>query len=160
MSPQRSSSRGRPTPAIGDEVRVPAEVRNEHANYEHAPDAEGAREPIDGLVISIREISSGHHVKVAAGESRNYVFDLLQSQTFDPRFASKSNSQGVTAGRIEEGSAYLEVQAALRRRTVQARETNAENLLHEPPLAGLLDGWRLVRVCAAEVHVKEPRRVA
>lgn len=158
MSPQRSSSRGRVTPAIGDEVRVPAEVRNEHTNYEHAPGAEGAREPIDGLVVSIREISSGHHVKVAAGEPRNYVFDLLHLQTFDPRFASKANSQGVTVGRIEDGSTYGEVQAALRHRTVQSKETNAESLLREPPLADLLDGWRLVRVCAAEVQVKEPRQ--
>jgi hypothetical protein len=154
MPSQRSSSRGRVTPAIGDEVRVSAEVRNEHVAYAHAAGTEGGREPIDGLVVSIREISSGRRVKVAAGDARNYVFDLLDTQTFDPRFSSKINSQGVAAGHIEAGATYGQVQAALRQRSVEAKEVGAEALLRQEPFSALLDGWRLVRVCAAEVRVK------
>jgi hypothetical protein len=146
----------RPTPAIGDEVRVPVEVRNEFVGYEHSSGLEGTREPVGGLVVSIRDISSGERVKVAAGEARRYVLDLLHHQTFDPRVSSKTNSQGVTAGRVQEGSTYAQVQKALRGQAARAASSTAADLLGQPPFSNILDGWRLVRVCAASVEVTEP----
>jgi len=146
----------RPTPAIGDEVRVPVDVRNEFAGYEHSPGLEGAREPVDGLVVAIREISSGARVKVAAGDARRYVFDLLHDQTFDPRVSSKTNSQGVLAGRVQEGPTYAQVQEVLRGPAAKTRNFTARDLLGQPPFSNILDGWRLVRIRAARVEVKEP----
>lgn len=150
-----SSSRRRTTPAIGDEVRVPAETRNEFVRYEHAPGTEGGREPIDGVIASIREISSGQLLKVAAGDARRYVFDLVRNDTFDPRVSSKRNSQGVIAGRVRDSAIFRELQQALRQHAGKAPTTAAIDMLAQPPFSDLLDGWRLIRVHAARVEVKE-----
>ena len=157
---QRESRSGagrtrRPTPAVGDEVRLAADVRNEYSRYEHAPGNERTREPVDGLVVAIREISSGQRVKVAAGDARRYVFDVMHNQTFDPRFSSKGNAQDASAGRVQDSQAFTRVQSALRERSGKS-EQSADELLLNPPLSALLDGWRLVRVCAGRVEVKEP----
>jgi len=152
---QRKSTARRPrtTPVVGDEVRVPAEVHNEFARYGCLPSAQGAREPVDGLIVSIREISSGEPVKVAAGDPRRYVFDLLHSQTFDPRVSSKSNSQGVVAGRIQDSPAFAQVQRTLRERARKNPPIRAYDMLSQPPFSDLLDGWRLMRFCSAHVNV-------
>jgi len=152
-----SGGRGRrATPAVGDEVRVPADARNEFARYEHSPGREGTREPIDGIIVTIREISSGRRVKVAAGDPDRYVFELLDDRTFDPRVSSKANSQGVTARRIQDGPAFGQVQQALREHPGATQRASGDDMLRQPPFSAILDGWRLVRVCAAHVEVKEP----
>jgi hypothetical protein len=151
----RSGRTRRPTPAVGDEVRLAADVRNEHARYEHFSVSERTREPVDGLVVAIREISSGQRVKVAAGDARRYVFDILHDQTFDPSFSSKGNSQGASVGRVQDSQTFSRMQRALRERSGKS-EQSADEMLLNPPLSTLLDGWRLVRVCAARVDVKEP----
>jgi len=151
--PQRSARAV--SPAVGDEVRVPADARNEHARYGHPPAREGARDPLDGIVAAIRDIATGERVKVAAGDPRRYVFDLLHNQTFDPRVSSKVNSEGATAGRVHEGPAYRQVQRALRERAGQAAALSAEDLLSQAPFSTLLDGWRLVRICTGRLEVKE-----
>jgi hypothetical protein len=160
MAQQKSTAKGSSrrrgtTPAVGDEVRVPAETRNEFVGYEHAPSAEGAREPLDGLVVSIREISSGQLLKVAAGDARHYVFDLVRNDTFDPRVSSKRNSQGVIAGRFHDSAVFRELQQALRQHAGKTAATAAVDMLAQPPFSDMLDGWRLVRVHAARVEVKE-----
>jgi len=155
MKESTTRRKRRATPAVGDAVRVPADIRNEFARYEHSPGMEGTREPLDGLVVSIREISSGQRIKVAAGDARRYVFDLLHDQTFDPHLSAKANSQGVTAGRVHESPVYGKVQAALREQSRRGT-TAAYDTLSQPPLSSILDGWRLVRVCAADVDVTEP----
>ncbi len=155
QAPRRSEARRR-TPAVGDEARVPADVRNEFGRYGQAPGSEAARQPIDGIVIAIREVSSGRPVKVAAGDPRRYVFDLLHDQTFDPRVSSKTNSQGAMAGRLRDSPAFQRVQQALRQLAHHAAVTRGMEALAAPPLRDLLDGWRLIRVCAAQVDVTEP----
>jgi hypothetical protein len=150
----RSGRSRRPTPAVGDEVRLAADVRNEYAYYERASGGERTREPVDGVVVAIREISSGQRVKVAAGDARRYVFDIIQNQTFDPRFSSKANAQGATPGHVQGSEAFRRVQTALRERSGKSEES-ADELLLNPPLSAMLDGWRIVRVCAARVDVKE-----
>ncbi|HUT73399.1 MAG TPA: hypothetical protein VM221_01015 [Armatimonadota bacterium] len=157
MAQQRSTrGRKRLTPAIGDEVRVPADTRNQFSRYEHFAATEWARQPIDGLVVSIREISSGQPVKVAAGPARRYVFDLLHDRTFDLRVSSKGNSQGATAGRPQRAQAFALVQRALRQLAGRSAPASGGDALAGPPLQELLDGWRLVRVCADDVEVREP----
>ena len=158
MAQRASKSGKRVTPAVGDEVRVPADVRNEFVGYEHSRGLEGTREPVDGIIISIREIASGQRVKVAAGDPRGYVFDLLDDRTFDPRVSSKSNTQGVTGGRVYDSPAFGQIQRALREHADRTVAAGADALLGQEPLSAILDGWRLVRVCAARVEVKETRQ--
>lgn len=153
MAPQRETSRGRATPAVGDHVRVPAKARNEFARYGCLPSAGGAREPVDGLIVSIREISSGKPVKVAAGDPRRYVFELLHMQTFDPRVSSQGNSQGAAAGRIRDSLTFAQVQQALRERARRSAPIGVHDMLSQPPFSDLLDGWRLMRFCCAQVNV-------
>lgn len=151
-----SRSARAPTPAVGDEVRVPADARNEHARYGHPPAREGARDPLDGIIAAILEIATGERVKVAAGDPRRYVFDLLHNHTFDPRVSSKLNSEGATAGRVQDSPAYRQVQRALRERAGAAvSRLSAEDQLGQQPFSSLLDGWRLVRVCTSRLEVKE-----
>ena len=145
----------RPTPAIGDGVRVATDARNEFLRYEHSPGTEGARRPIDGMVVAIREISSGQPVIVAAGDARRYVFDLLDDQSFDPRVSSKRNSQGVSAGRVRDAEAYHQVKQALRQLAGRAAPASGYSALAGPPLSELLDGWRVIRVRTPQVDVME-----
>ena len=155
----KGSARGgkSPTPAVGDSARVPADTRNEFHGYERAPRAEASRQPIDGIIAAIREISSGQPVKVAAGDARRYVFDLLHDRTFDPRVSSKSNSAGAAPDRLEESEMFVRVQGLLRQMAGRAAPASGCDALGKPPLHGVLDGWRLIRVWAAHVQVRAPR---
>lgn len=153
---KRSSKRRDVTPAVGDQVRVPTDVRNDFRPYEHSPGTPGARQPLDGTLIAIREISSGRPVKVAAGDPRGYVFDILDDRTFDPRVAAKANSQGAISGQVRTSAAFHRVQQAIRQRTGRTAPVNGAGALAESPLHGLLDGWRVVRVCTAQIEVTEP----
>jgi hypothetical protein len=84
------------------------------------------------------------------------VFDLLHDRTFDLRVSSKGNSQGATAGRPQRAQAFALVQRALRELAGRTAPASGRDALAGPPLQELLDGWRLVRVCADDVEVREP----
>jgi len=155
-APEPTATPGPPAVAIGDHVRLPAGVENECINYRQETRAEVRVNPTQGIVLSIRDIKSGQLVAVAAGDTSQYLFELLQDRTFLPGFSSDHNAgKGVT--RVGENPAWARLRGALRQKTGRGELANqATTLTHQPPVASVLDGWRMVKVRARALESLEP----
>jgi len=140
---------------LGDEVRVPTDTRNDFRRYAHSAGTMSPRQPIDGIIVAIRDIASGRPVRAAAGDARRYVFDLLHEQTFDPRTSSKTNSQGAAPGHVQDADAFVRLQQALHHLAGRDAPPSGLTALSAPAVRSRLDGWRIIRVCASNVEVKQ-----
>ncbi len=78
---------------IGDHVRLQSRAVNSHQSYQLA-DSESATvlEPVEGLILSIREIDSGQLVRQAQGTLEKYVIEMIFDHTFNTRYASLRNA--------------------------------------------------------------------
>lgn len=144
--------------SVGDQVRVPLEAENAYVGYQIPADRRRATgEPIEGLVCSIRNVSTGQLVKTASGNMSDYVFEILHSHSFSPRFASEHNVGGSKAPRlVQEYETWLKVRQALRDLAAKGELlSDARGELAEQVLAPHLDGWRLVKMRSAVMESLE-----
>jgi len=124
---------------LGDELLFPAPLRF----GETGSPGQGR-----GIVCSIRDIRTGMAVGVATGDMTQYVFEVINDQTFAPGVSSPANSDSLAARR--------RVQELLRRMARQKQVRGlGEAALAETGLAGL-DGWRIVKVHSADIENVEP----
>ena len=157
----RASVGARPaaqTIAVGDQVRMPLQAANLYTNYGRSREAgEFPTEPIEGLVCSIRDVRTGQLVPMATGNLDQYVFELLHSHTFHPRFSSEHNAGGARVPRpVQEYDRWKRVRQALREATQRGeRLSHATGALPQAVLDQLLQGWRLVKVRSAALESTE-----
>lgn len=128
--------------AIGDHVRLRAVNLNQHSSQ-----ATTSREPLEGLVLAIREISSGKLVTQTKGDSTKYVVEIVSDHSFSTRYASQRNAPR-GSDKPSTTAAWRRLATALRdgATTDKLYSTALPNLLTDSPLAGMLDGWRVVKV--------------
>ncbi len=134
---------------IGDHVRLQSRAVNIHQSSQLA-ESESATvlEPVEGLILSIREIDSGQLVKQAEGTLENYVIEMVYDHTFNTRYASLRNApRGSTESPVNKPG-WKRLRAALRTAADRGQfyPTTAPALLSDSPLASLLDGWKVVKV--------------
>lgn len=144
--------------SVGDEVQVPLESRNEYQGYDVFPHQVGSPgQLIHGLICSIREVSSGELVGVAAGNFRQYVFEILHSNSFHPRFGTERNSEGSQGpGGLADNPVWSQLRQQIREAAKRGKlVSHAAGHLDEEPFASLLDGWRIVKVWTGEVESLE-----
>ena len=133
---------------VGDHVRLKSRAANLHQSYQLVESASTTiLEPVEGLVFSIREISSGRLVKQAEGKLEHYVVELLYDHTFNARYASLRNAPR-GADHPSTTTGWRRLCAALRSAAERGQffSSASLNLLTESPLTQLLDGWKVIKI--------------
>ena len=140
--------------SVGDHIRLPASAFNEVLRYgpQRGP-GRRASEGVQGIVFSIREIATGKLVGLAAGDLRRYVFAIVDDQCFDRAFASESNCEGSKGpDRVTDNSIWQHLANELRQRAERRELLDQGGGGTAEPLRAILDGWRIVKLRAAELE--------
>jgi hypothetical protein len=148
--------------AVGDHVRLKSRAANQHQSFQLTRDELSTQyEPVDGIILSIREIKTGHLLPHTDGNLDNYVIELLNERTFSVRYASQRNAPRGT-DHPTTAPAWSRLRDALR----QAADSGVlyssalPTLFTDSPLAKLLDGWKVLRVRSNDmepvVRTREP----
>lgn len=143
--------------AVGDHVRLKHSLANEHQSYQIAnKQIAFMRESIDGLILSIRDISTGKLMSSTTGELTDYVIELLYDNTFSAKFASLKNAPR-TAERPTAAPAWRRMQAILRDMAAKGEllSTSSPDFLQNSPLTKMLDGWKVIKVRSHEISTLE-----
>jgi len=149
----------RPSPRLlapGEAIRLPLRAHNQFPGYDpRLLREEGPSRPIEGIVLSIREIASGQLVPLASGNLSQYVLEVLHNRSFDASFSSSHNAGRATAGEPPQASAVWErVRALLREMAAERKLVSiSDGSISSSPLGTLLDGWRVVKVRADQIEV-------
>ncbi|OPZ81157.1 MAG: hypothetical protein BWY76_03124 [bacterium ADurb.Bin429] len=133
---------------VGDYVRLKSRAANQHQSFQlNREELSTQYESVDGIVLSIREISTGRLLAETSGDLDGYVIELLNERTFSSRFASQRNAPRGT-DHPTAAPAWARLRQALR----QAADggvlysSSMPTLFTESPLAKLLDGWKVLRI--------------
>jgi len=134
---------------IGDHVRLQSRAVNRHKSSRLA-ESESATllEPVEGLILTIRDISSGRLVKQATGTLENYVIEIVYDHTFNTRYASLRNAPRASTESPVNMPGWKRLCVALRSAADrdQFYSTTSPTMLTDSPLASLLDGWKVVKI--------------
>ena len=145
--------------AVGDYVRLKTRDGNQHISYKAgAGEVTSYREPIDGLILSIRDVKSGKLVPATERSIDQYVVELVYTRTFNTRFASLRNAPRGTDDPTSTAG-WKRLRATLRKAVEEGNlySTAVPDLLTNSPLASLLDGWKVVKIWAQEmVNLEKP----
>jgi len=140
--------------AVGDHMRLKARDNNQHQAYRAgASEVVTFHEPVDGLVLSIREVRSGKLKEKTRGALDQYVIEIVYSRTFNPRYASLRNAaRGVEDPTTTGG--WRKLRAVLRKSADEGKLYSAASpeLLSDSPLTNLLDGWKVVKVWSQDLE--------
>jgi hypothetical protein len=148
------------TLAVGDHVRLKARIANQHQSFQLTRDEMATQhEPVDGIVLSIREIGSGKLVRETDGPLDAYVIELLNERTFSARFASTRNAPRGTDHPTAAPS-WDRLRRALNDAALQGvlYSSTMPALFTESPLAKLLDGWKVLRVRSCDFELLDRLR--
>lgn len=140
--------------AVGDHVRLSTFLANDHQSFQVSDiQVSSRREPLTGLVLSIRDIKTGQLLSATRGGFDNFVIELLYDSTFNARYASLRNApRGVD--RVTATPAWRRLRASLREMNEKGEfcGTTMPNFFTESPIAKFLDGWKVVKVHASEIE--------
>ncbi|MCJ7751930.1 MAG: hypothetical protein MUQ65_12680 [Armatimonadetes bacterium] len=143
------------TVAVGDVVRFSGGVRNQIARYDAniSRDGRGA-EAVEGIVCSIRNISTGKLVGNTRGEVSGYVLEIVHHQTFRLHYGSDRNTGGPRGPEdVRNNPTWARLRELLTGMAAKKRYMSAASGgLTEEPLLSLLDGWRVVKMRAEYVQ--------
>ncbi len=143
--------------AVGDHVRLVMRNANHHQSYQVTDNLVApSREPVDGLVLSIRNIATGELLKNAQGNLDNYVIELLFDRTFSARYASLVNAPRGSE-RATETPRWKRVRALLREGAEKGQmyATALPNYYEDSPLAKYVDGWKVIKVRSSDIILQE-----
>ncbi len=143
--------------AIGDHVRLKSRAVNQHASFRVTGNhLTPTLEPVDGLILAIRDIASGKLVPEAKGSLDHYVIELLYDRTFNAKYASARNSPRGTE-RPSAAPAFRRMHDALHQAATNGEfftSTQPEQLA-QSPLGKLLDGWKIIKVRSTDLESLE-----
>jgi hypothetical protein len=116
---------------------------------------EGDGEATEGIVCSIRQIATGKLVAKTKEEPGGYLLEVLHQRTFRSQFSSSRNAGGPGAQALR-GPAWSSLRQILQEAAKQRRfYSYASGRLPNEVFGSLLDGWRVVRVRAAAVELRQ-----
>lgn len=137
--------------AVGDWVLL----RGDYDGQPSGMRIEGGSEATEGLVCSIREIGTGKLVAKTKEQPERYLLEVLNQRTFRSQFSSSRNTggPGVQALRSPAWSKLRQVlQDSAKHRRLYSYASGG---LPNDVFGSLLDGWRVVRVRAAAVELRQ-----
>jgi hypothetical protein len=136
--------------AIGDHVRLASYMANTHPSYLAAGSHIAmAREAVDGLVLSIRELRTGKLSLATVGAPDNYIIEIVYDATFNPRYASPKNAPK-TVERAVGSPLWQRLRDTMRKEASEGR-TYCTAQGADSPYDKLIDGWKVVKVRSSEV---------
>ena len=139
--------------SVGDHVRLKSFMVNQHGSYQvDSSQFASRREPVNGLVLSIRDVKTGQLVASTKGKLEGFVFELLFDNTFSPRFASLRNAPR-SADRATATPNWRRMRALLRELAEKGQyvSTSMPDFNTESSVAKLLDGWKIVKIHSDEI---------
>ena len=143
--------------AVGDHVRLKTRDTNQHTAYgAEAADPTMFHDAVDGIVFSIRNVKTGALVTKTTGKLTDHVFELVYIRTFSPRYASLRNApRGADDPTMTAG--WKRLRATLRKAAEEGKifSTASNELLEGSPLAGMLDGWKVVKIWSEQIDSLE-----
>lgn len=146
--------------AVGDHARLISRDRNQHGSYKvTAAEIATSREPVDGMVLSIRDVQTGQLVARAEGNLDRYVVEVVYVNTFNPRFASTRNAPRGVENPMTTG-AWKRLRATLRKAAGEEKLFSTATAQAGGPLAEVLDGWRVAKLWANEIESLEQPETA
>ena len=149
------------TLTIGDRVRLKSRMANEYLSMRDANgEMASAREPMEGMVFSIRDVATGRLVAEATGDLTQYVIEIVYDHTFNARYASLRNAPRGSDS-IYGTPGWKKMQAALRA-AAQKGELFATGMMKaaDPTILSLLDGWKVVKIWSKDiVNLQKPEPV-
>lgn len=140
--------------AVGDHVRLGSRATNQHQAFQ-ASHAHGTsyHEPVEGLILSIRDIKTGHLLDKVSGHVGDCVIELLYDNTFNTKYASLRNAPRGSE-RPTSTPTWQRMRALLREGAEKGQlyTTSIPASLSDSPLAKLLDGWKVVKIHASAME--------
>jgi hypothetical protein len=139
---------------VGDHVRLISREKNRYPlPTTYTPGQAPSHEPVDGLVLAIREIATGKLTTQAGGALDGFVVELLYDSTFNTKWASLKNAPR-TADRPNSTPSWKRIRALLRDAAEKGQlwSTASPDLFTASPMAKLLDGWKVVKIVAAHLE--------
>lgn len=153
----KSGGRKRPVSiSVGDEIRVPVEVAKQLRPSEPQRSlTDRSSEGIEGLVCSIREISTGKFVAKTHGALEGFMLEVLNDRTFHPQFSSARNTGGPRGPvEVHRNPTWVRMRDALQKMADRQELTSLTGGgAAIEPFASLLDGWRVVKLRASVAEV-------
>ncbi|MHB9131373.1 MAG: hypothetical protein ACYDBB_09825 [Armatimonadota bacterium] len=145
------------TLAVGDYVRLKSYTANENKSAEVTNNRSiSAYAPIDGLVLSIREVRSGRMVDKAKGEPSDFVVEVVVDASFSTRYASLRNApRGSDRPALTPTWRQLSVHLRALAEKGQLFSTATPEQLAGSPLGKVLDGWKVLKVWSHELESME-----
>jgi len=143
--------------AVGDYIRLKKRELNSHQAYRAGVgEMSSFHEAVDGIILSIRNVHTGHLIDKTKGALDQYVVEVVYNRTFNARYASLRNAaRGVEDPTTTPG--WRKLRAVLRKSTEDGKlfSTASPALLTDSPLASLLDGWKIVKVWSQDLETLE-----
>jgi hypothetical protein len=151
---RRRPSAALETVAVGDAVRVPADVHNLIGRYDPKAAEERRGELIEGIVSSIRQIATGKLVPKTSGDLSGYVLEVVHNQTFRLHYGSERNAGGPRGpDDVRENPVWRKLRDTLRGLAASKKLVSVSGSgMSDESLRSLLDGWRVVKVKAQHVE--------
>lgn len=144
------------TLALGDHVRLKTLDAN---HYQSLTESDlqilHAREAVDGVVFSIRNLRTGALVASTSGSLDEFMIELVIDDTFSPKVASQRNAPKGTE-RAVSTPGWRKLRAALRAATREGTlvSTNMPGV-ENSPVIGLLDGYKVLKVWSSALESLE-----
>ena len=154
--PKTKVSKGPGPVSVGDAVRMPTEASNTFVHYDPRTEISGrGAGAIEGLVWSVRDVSSGKLVAKTSGPLSRYVLEVLHDRTFHPQFSGNINSGGPKGPVLaNENPKWNRIRTLLREMAKGGNlVSQASGGLNVEPFLSLLDGWRVVKLHADLVEM-------
>ena len=139
---------------IGDRVRLKSRMANQHQSFkELSAEVATFREPMEGMVLSIRNVKTGQLLAQATGNLEDYVIEIIYDHTFNAKFASLRNApRGSDSPTSTPG--WKRLHAALRAATDKGQlfSTALLTATADSTLLALMDGWKVIKVWSNEIE--------
>ena len=142
--------------AVGDHIRLKMRDLNRHQAYRAIAGETTVHESVDGIILSIRNVSTGQLVARTKGALDQFVIEVIHNRTFNSRYASLRNAaRGVEDPIATPG--WKKLRAVLRKSAEESKlfSTASPELLTASPLASLLDGWKVIKVWSRDIESLE-----
>jgi hypothetical protein len=155
-TPRPRAAKGPDPVGVGDAVRMPTEASNTFRHYDPRQEIAGrGAGAIEGLVCAVREVATGKLVAKTKGPLSGYVLEVLHDRTFHPQFSGNINSGGPKGPIVaRENAKWARIRGSLTEMAKSGKlVSQASGALGAEPFAGLLDGWRVVKLHADLVEL-------
>jgi len=135
---------------VGDEVHLSGPNLSPHY-LPFPPIVSGRPSLMSGIVCSIRDIRTGELRALASGDLSQYVFEVVDVESFEPRLSSSKNS--------DRPELKKQLQAAVKRLSAAGKLLSTANGTLDAELKKGLDGWRIVKIRSKDLSTRKPSPV-